>query len=191
MTGRKRIGVGYHLVTIPAAFAALISLGSPVVAQGTGVDCVASKIGMERLQVLGALWVGEEIGPDELGEELRPAIRAYIDGNVIVEQSQVDASFSYTVAVLEALNYGTVLQGAGIDPSAVEDLWTRMPAHLQDAMLAYAGGADALPEDELETFVAANSDADENGKLGTAVVFLLSVAASIEAGQRFAGAASD
>jgi hypothetical protein len=178
----------YRSAAISAALLALAATASPASAQGTGVDCVAAQLNFEQVVSLGLRWVSEEIGPVEVNEEVRPAIRTCMDKGVIVTQGQLDSSFGYLIAVIEIVNYGTELQGVGIDPAAIEGLWERMTPELRGQVLAYIGHAGDLPEEEMKSFVSANSTADENSKLGTALVFLLAIASSIDAEQKFAAA---
>lgn len=179
MTSRYRIGA------IAASLLALAAAASPVAAQGTGVDCVAAQLSFEQLQSLGTRWVSEEVGPVEVNEEVRPAIRTCIDKGVIVTQTQVDTSFTYLIAIIEVLNYGTELQSVGVDPAGIESLWERMTPELTGKVLAYTAHQAELPEEELKSLLSENSTADENGKLGTALVFLLAIASSIKADQDF------
>jgi hypothetical protein len=176
------------IAALSAALLALAAAASPAAAQGTGVDCIAAQLSFEQLGSLGNRWVSQEVGPVEINEEVRPAIRTCIDKGVIVTQPQVDSSFTYLIAIIEILNYGTELQGVGIDPAGIESLWERMTPELRGKVLAYVANEADLPEEEMKIFVAANSTADENGKLGTALVFLLAVASSIDAERTFTAA---
>jgi hypothetical protein len=119
---------------------------------------------------------------------VRPAIKTCMDKGVIVTQGQLDSSFTYLIAVIEILNYGTELQGVGIDPAGIEGLWERMTPELRGKVLAHIAHTAELPEEEMMSFVSANSTADENSKLGTALVFLLAIGGSIDAERVFAAA---
>jgi hypothetical protein len=172
-----------------AMVAALLALpASPASAQGTGVDCVAAQLNFEQVVSLGIRWVSEEIGPVEVNDEVRPAIKTCMDQGVIVTQGQLDSSFGYLISVIEVLNYGTELQGVGIDPAEIESLWDRMTPELRGSVMSYIAHQGDLPEEELKAFLSANSTADENGLLGTALVFILAIASSIDAEQKFAAA---
>ena len=165
--------------------ALLIAAAAPAAAQGTGVECVAATLSPEQLESLSARWISEEIGPMEVNDEIRPGIRSCIDRGVIVTQGQLDSSFVYAISVLEMFDYGKDLQSVGIDPSQIEGLWAKMPPALRSSVIAHTADQAPLPEEELKAYLAANSMADENGKLGTALVFMLAIAGTVEADRKF------
>jgi hypothetical protein len=151
-----------------AIVAALITQAAP----NSPIQCIYQTIGAQQMQVYNNQIDEGALSIDQFADIARPAISSCIERGVWTQQHQIDASFSYSLALASYVEFSRRLEMGGIDPSAISRQWDVMPVALRTALMegvgTYAGGRDLFIAD-MRTFLTSQTAAREAPHLGNAL----------------------